>query len=178
MKNYLIGGLICIVAAMAFGIEPVQRKINELANRGTLRGVERCMEYSKSDLLSQDAIRAACVQSFHNRLYIPELAIGQAGPRIDQEKVTWGGILENKTADHVTTWIRIAVTIFDAEGAKQEVFAETTIWIDPMGKAEFRVELPDLKREQFDKIEFCEMEEKAPKACMGWGITDLMGLSI
>lgn len=178
MKNYLIGGLICLVAALAFGIEPVQRVINEATNQGTLRGVEKCMDYSKSELLSQDAVKATCVQAFHNRLYLPDLAMGQAGPRIEQGKVSWGGILENKTTDYVTTWIRIAVTIFDADGTKQEVFAETPIWIAPLNDAEFLIELPDLKREQFDDIEFCDHDDEAPKSCMGWGITDVKGLTI
>lgn len=178
MKNYLIGGLICLVAALVFGVDPVQRVINEVTNRGTLKGVERCMDYTKSELLSQDVVRATCVQSFHNRLYIPDLATGKAGPRIDQGEVGWGGTLENKTPDHVTTWIRIAVTIFDAEGTKQEVFAETPIWIDPLGEAEFRVELPDLEREQFDHIAFCDEDDEAPKACMQWGVPGVMGLAI
>ena len=106
----MIVGLICLVAALAFGVGPVQRVTNEATNHGTLRGVERCMEYSKSELLSQEAVKATCVQSFHKRLYVPDLATGQAGPRLDQERVNWGGILENKTPDHVTTWIRLAVT--------------------------------------------------------------------
>lgn len=178
MKNYLIGGLLCLVAAQAFGIEPVQRVINEAANRGTLRGVETCMDYSKSELLSKDAIKAKCVQTFHRRLYDGDVASGQAGPRIDQGKVGWGGFLENKTTDHVTTWVQIAVTLFDADGKEQEVVGETPIWIDPMGKAEFLVELPDLKPEQFDSIEFCDLDDEKPKGCVGWGITDVMGLAI
>lgn len=178
MKNYLIGGLVCLVAALTFGIKPVQRVINEATNRGTLRGVETCMDYSKSELLSHDAVKATCVQSFHNRLYSPDLAMGQAGPRIDQGKVGWGGTLANKTPDHVTTWIRIGVTIFDSDGTKQEVFAETPIWIDPLGEAEFRVELPDLEDKQFDKIKFCDHDDAAPKACIEWGVTDVMGLAI
>ena len=178
MKNYLIGGLICLVAALAFGIKPVQRVMNEAANQGTLRGVETCMNYSKSELLSQDAVKATCVQSFHNRLYIPDLAIGQAGPRIDQGKVGWGGTLANKTPSHVTTWIQISVTIYDADGTKQEVFAETPIWIAPLGEAEFRVELPELEGKQFDDIKFCDHDNTAPKTCIGWGVTDVMGLAI
>lgn len=136
------------------------------------------MDYSKSELLSQDVVKATCVQSFQNRLYIPDLAMGQAGPRLDQGKVGWDGTLENKTPDHVTTWIRIAVTIFDADGTKKEVFAETPIWIDPLGEAEFQVDLPDLKREQLDGVAFCDNEDEAPKACMAWGITDVMGIAI
>jgi hypothetical protein len=178
VKNYVIAGLICLVVALAYGIKPVQRVTNEIANRGTLRGVETCIGYSRSELLSQDAVKAACVQSFQNRLYDPNLATGQAGPKISQEKLGWGGTLENKTNGFVTTWMRIAVTIFDADGAKEEVFAETPIWIDPLGKAEFFVELPDLDRENLDGIEFCELGDEAPKSCIAWGITEVRGLSI
>jgi hypothetical protein len=178
VKNYLIGGLICLVAALVFGFKPVQRVINEATNRGTVRGVETCMDYLKSELLSRDTVKTTCVQAFHNPLYIPELVMGQAGPRMDQGKVNWGGTLENKTPDHVTTWIRIAVTIFDTDGTKQEVFAETPIWKDPLGEVEFRVELPDLEPKQFDDIEFCDKDDKAPKACMAWVVTDVMGLTI
>lgn len=78
----------------------------------------------------------------------------------------------------MTTWLKISVSVFDANGIEREVFAETSIWIEPKGKAEFLVELPDLEPDQFKDVEFCDMEDKAPKGCMGWGITDLMGLAI
>lgn len=178
LKNYLIGGLICLVAAFAFGIEPVQRLMNEAINRGTLNGVETCMVYSKSELLSQDTVRATCVQSFQKRLYGNDHATGLAGPRIDQRTVSWSGILENKTPDHVTTWIQISVMIFDADGTKQEHFASTPLWVDPLGEAEFRVELPDLESEQIDGIEYCENDDETPKACITWGVTEVMGLAI
>jgi hypothetical protein len=178
LKNYLIGGLICLVAALAFGFEPVQRMVNEAANQGTLRGVEKCMEYATSELVSKEAVKASCAQSFQERLYLPDLASGKAGPRIDQEIVGFEGLLQNKTADHVTTWIQIEVSIFDADGKERKVVAETPIWIDPMGEADFKVELPDLKPEQLDGIKWCELDDEAPKACFSWGITDVMGLVI
>jgi len=170
--------LICLVAALTIGIEPVQRFMNEATNRGTLRGVEKCMDYSKSELLSQEAVKASCVQSFHKRLYLPDLATGQAGPRIDKEVVGWAGRLENKTSDHVTTWIRIVVIVFDDEGKEKQVFAETPIWIDPLGDAEFRVDLPDLQPKQFDALQFCDHDDEKPKACMAWDVADVMGLAI
>ena len=178
MKNYLIVGLVCLVAALAYGVEPVQGLINETANRGTLRGAERCMDYAKSALLSQDAVKVSCVQAFQERLYLPDLATGLARPRVEEGQVGWEGSLENKTIDHVTTWVRISVFIYDADGKEQESFAETPIWIDPMGEAEFKVALPDLKPDQLEKIEFCDIDDDAPKACMSWGITDLKGLAI
>ena len=178
MKNYLIFALICLLAALTFGIEPVQRFMNETANRGTLRGVEKCIEYSKSELLSEDAVKASCVKAFHKRLYLPDLAIGKAGPRVNRVMVGWEGILENRTADHVTTWIQIGVSIYDKDGKEQEVFAETPIWIDPMGEAKFQVELPDLKSEQVNSIEFCDRDDKATKACIEWGVSGVMGLAI
>lgn len=178
MKNYLIGGLICLVAGLVFGIKPLQVVINEATNLGTLRGAELCMDYSASELLSVDAVKTTCVQSFHKRLDGDNHATGRAGPEVDQQTVSWQGILENKTPDYVTTWIKIAVLIFDEDGTKQELFAETPIWIDPLGKAEFRVELPDLKREQVDGITFCDRDDDAPKGCMDWGIIDVKGLAI
>lgn len=178
MKNYLIGGLICILAALVFGIKPVQRVMNEAANKGKLRGAEICMEYSASELLSSDAIRATCIQSFQKRLYGRDHATGRAGPRRDQRTLSWGGIIENKTSDHVTTWTQISVLVFDADGTKQEHFAETPIWIDPLGEAEFRVELPDLEIQELDDTDFCDHDEDAPKACITWGVTDVMGLAL
>lgn len=178
MKNYLIGGLICLVAALTIGIEPVQRFMNEAVNRGTLRGVEKCMDYSKSELLSQEAVKASCVQSFHRRPNLPGLATGQAGPRIDNEVVGWAGRLENKTSDHVTTWIEIVVILFDKEGKEKEFFAETPIWINPLGEAEFRVEFPDLEPKRLDELKFCDRDDEAPMDCMDWGVADVMGLAI
>lgn len=178
LKNYLIGGLICLVAALVFGIKPVQQAINETLNQGTLRGVETCMSYSSSELLSTEAVRATCVKTFQKRLYHNDHATGRAGPRAAQQTVSWSGVLENKTPDHVTTWIEVSVSIYDAEGSEQEYSSETRIWIDPLDEAEFRVELPDLEPKKLDEIEFCDYEDVAPTACVTWGVTDVMGLSI
>ncbi|WP_342070559.1 hypothetical protein [Yoonia algicola] len=178
MKNYIIGGLLCVVAALAFGIEPVQRVFNEAANQGTLRGVETCLSYTGSALLSDEVVKATCVNAFQERVYGKDMASGKAAPQMNQASVSWVGVLDNDTADYVTTWIQITVKIFDEEGNEEEFVADTSIWIDPMADAEFTVQLPDLEREQFDNIDWCDLDSEAPKACMSWGITDLMGLSI
>lgn len=178
MKNYVIGGLICLVAALAIGVEPVQRMINEAVSRGTLRGVETCMSYSSSELLSTEAVKATCVTAFQKSLYHNDHATGRAGPRLDQRTVSWGGALENKTLDHVTTWIRISVSIYDADGAEKVHFAETPIWIDPLDEAQFKVELPDIGSEQLEDIEFCEHGDLTATACMTWGVMEVMGLTI
>ncbi|WP_187429719.1 hypothetical protein ROLI_010340 [Roseobacter fucihabitans] len=178
MKNYVIGGLVCLVIALVIGVQPVQKVVNEATNRGTLRGVETCMSYSSRELLSAEALRATCVSAFQKSLYGGEHAAGHAGPRADQRGVSWGGVLENKTPDHVTTWVRVSVSIFDPDGTEQKVFAETPIWIDPLDEAEFLVELPDLEPQQFENMEFCDYEVEEPKSCMGWGVTNAMGVSI
>lgn len=178
VKNYLIGGMICLIAALVFGVEPVQKAINEAIHKGALKGAETCMEYSGSTLLSEEAVKAKCVSAFQKRLYQSDHATGRAGPPTGQSSVGWGGVLENRTPDHVTTWIRISVSIFDKEGAEREVFAETPIWIDPLGESEFKVDLPDLKSEQFKNIEFCENDDLTPKACMTWGVVGVKGLTI
>lgn len=178
VKNFIIGGLLCLVAFLVIGVEPLQRFVNETTSKGTLRGVESCLSYSSSELLSTEAVRSTCVLVFQKPLYADDHATGKAGPRIDQWSVSWAGLLENKTHDHVTTWIRLSVGIFDAEGNEHAFSAETPIWIDPLAQTEFRVELPDVNAEQFDNLEFCESEDAAPKSCISWGITEVMGLSL
>ncbi|MEP4198520.1 MAG: hypothetical protein ABJL99_23105 [Aliishimia sp.] len=178
MKNYLIVGLICIIAALAIGFEPLLRTINDATRQGTLRGVEVCIDYSSSDLLADDAVIATCVATFQRRLYGNDYATGRAGPEIDRRRVSWEGTLQNKTSDHVTTWVKISVSLYNAEGDEQEVFAETPIWIDPLGEADFSVELSDIEREQFDDVEFCDYDDTEPKGCVTWGVTAVMGLSI
>ncbi len=178
MKNYLIAGLACLVVVLIFGFEPVQRTINEATNHGTLKGVESCIAYSKSELLSPEVIRATCVSEFQKRLYRNDHATGRAGPNIKNGAVSWSGVLENKTSDHVTTWVQISVSIYDDEGEEQEFFSETSIWIDPLGEAKFEVELPDLETEKLRSLEFCENDVAKPSTCMAWGVADVMGLSI
>jgi hypothetical protein len=168
----------CLLAALVIGIEPLERMLNELIKKGTLRGVEACMAYSSSELLSEDSIKASCVSTFQKNLYNGDLATGRAGPRNDERTVGWGGTLQNKTPDHVTTWIRVSVSIYDADGTEQESQVETSIWIDPLNEAEFRVELPEFEREQLENIDFCDHEDLEPQACMIWAVTDIMGLKI
>lgn len=174
----MIAGLVCLVVALIVGFEPVQRVINESMHQGTLNGVESCMSYSDSELLSAEAIRVTCVSTFQKPLYRDDHASGRAGPKTKNGAVGWGGVLENKTSDHVTTWVQISVSIYDDEGVEQKYSAETPIWIDPLGETEFEVELPDLEPAQFESMEFCESESSAPSACMAWGVTGVMGLSI
>jgi hypothetical protein len=178
MKNYLIVGLMILVAVLVIGIEPVQRTINEATQKGTLKGIESCMNYSRSDLLSEQAVRATCVMTFQKRLFHNDHATGRAGPRMNQRNVGWGGILENKTPDHVTTWVKISVSVFDEEGTEKKYSAEIPIWIDPLAEAEFSVDLPDAKQEQFESTEFCGHDNPAPKACFTWGVVETMGATI
>jgi hypothetical protein len=178
VKNYIIGGLLCVVAALAIGIEPVQRAFNETVNQGTLRGVDNCLSYTSSELLSDESVKATCVNAFQERVYGQDMASGKGGPRPNQTSVNWVGVLDNKTADYVTTWIMVTVSIYDEDGNEEEFVADTSIWIDPKADAEFTVELPDVELERFDNIDFCALDDAAPKACMSWGITELMGLSI
>ncbi|MCL6285994.1 hypothetical protein M3P21_20985 [Ruegeria sp. 2012CJ41-6] len=178
MKNYIIAGLLCLVLALAIGVRPVQKTVNEALNQGTLKGVETCMSYSKSELLSNDAVQATCVTTFRKRLYHNGHATGRAGPRLGERTVSWGGVLENKTSDHVTTWIQVSVNIFDKDGEETEFLADTPIWIDPLDEAEFRVELPDLESKQLEGLEFCEHEDASPTDCMAWNVSGVMGLAI
>ncbi len=80
--------------------------------------------------------------------------------------MSWGGTLQNKTPDHVTAWMRLAVSICDADGTEKEFSADTPIWIAPLDEAEFSLELPDLDREQLDNIKFCDHDNLAPTSCM------------
>ena len=178
LKNYLIVALLCAVAVLAFGLEPIARSVNEALRHGTLTGAEKCMSYSSGQLLSEDAAQTTCVSTFQTRLYHNDHATGRAGPRLNGATVAWGGTLENKSSDHVTTWIRISVSIFDDEGEKQEVSAETKIWIDPLDKADFQVDLLSLEAETLQNFEFCDLDDEEPKSCMGWGVTDVMGLRL
>ncbi|NVO56846.1 hypothetical protein HW561_13715 [Rhodobacteraceae bacterium B1Z28] len=178
MKNYLIGGCICLLGILIIGIEPLQRAINDSMNRGTLKGAETCISYSSSELLSTETIRSTCVNAFQMPLFDHDHATGRAGPWMEPGVAGWEGILENKMPDFVTTWVQISVSIYDPGGVEQEYFAETSIWIDPQDEAEFRMKIPALKREQIEGIEFCENDNPAPKACMEWGVKRILGLSI
>lgn len=178
MKNYLIFGLLFLTTALIIGIEPVQRVVNEATRKGTLQGVESCINYSSSELLSEQAIRATCVRAFQKRLYHRDHATGRAGPGTNQQTVGWEGTLENKTPDHVTTWVQMVVDIYDEEGTRKEYFAETPIWIDPLDEADFSVDLLDVKPEQFENFEFCDHDDPAPKSCVTWGVKGVMGVTI
>lgn len=178
LKNYLIAGLLIVISVMAIGVEPVERVINEATRKGTLKGIESCMNYSSSDLLSEQAIKATCVRTFQKNLYHDDHATGRGGPRVDQQNVSWEGILENKTPDHVTTWVKISVGIFDEEGKEEEYFAMTPIWINPLDQADFSVDLTGVKREQFEGFEFCNHDDPEPKACFTWGVREIMGVTI
>jgi hypothetical protein len=178
MKNYIITGLSFVVVALLVGGEPIQRTMNEALYRGSLRGAEECVSYSSGRLLSPEAVRTSCVSKFEKQLFGSDYATGRAGPRLDKQIVAWGGELENKSADHVTTSIRVTVIIFDKDGKETEFSGGTSIWIDPMSHSDFRVKLSGLEREMLEDINFCEDEVENPTQCMRWSISEVKGLSI
>lgn len=178
MKNWTIMGLLGLVVVLIVGFEPVQRTVNETLNGGTVRGVERCMDYSSSQLLSDQAIRRSCADTFQARLFNGEYATGRAGPWMDQGRIGWSGNLRNQTSGHITTWIRVAVWVYDEEGNETEWTAETPIWIEPLGDADFTVELNEVDRDTFDDLSFCELEALSPSNCMAWTVVEVKGLAI
>ena len=178
MKNYVIAALVVLVVLLAVGFAPIERATNEVLRHGSLTGVENCIEYSKSDLLSGDAVKAACVRAFEKPLYSSESATGRAGPSFFQGIVRWTGNLENKTSDHVTTWVAISVSVYGEDGSEREFSADTSIWIDPLRSADFSVTLRALELSILDDIEFCELTDDEPKSCMSWGVTDVRGLEV
>lgn len=178
MKNYLIAGLALLVVAYAYGLEPLLRVTNEAINRGTLRGAEKCIGYSESDLMSEDAVKARCTKIFQKRLYGREYVEGYAGPRIDGDVISWGGSVKNKTSSHVITGLEVSVGIYDEDGKEKVFRAETPIWIDPLGEAQLKLEVPELTRQHFEGIGFCEEGDETDKSCFDWGISTVMGLAL
>lgn len=178
MKNYIIAGLVCAVAALSFGIESIQKIVNEAANHGRLKGVDRCLAYTNSELLSPDAVRSSCVATFQKRYFVVGMAGGKAGPRPEREGASWSGSLDNETSNYVTTWIEITVSVFDQAGEETTFVADTSVWIDPMDTVDFAVQLVDATWDDFENTEFCDLEASERTNCMAWTISDLMGLAI
>jgi hypothetical protein len=178
IKNYLIGGLLCIVLMLAFGIKPVQRVMNEAVKRGTVNAVEICLDYTRGELLSEEAAKVVCASNFQKRLLGSEYAFGRAGPRLVLDELRWGGTLRNDSVDHVTTWVQIAVYVYDENGSEQKILADTQIWLEPMGETEFEVEISDLTEEQINDLDFCDLDMPNPKSCFSWGVVSVKGLSI
>ena len=178
IKNYLIGGLLCIVLMLVFGFKPVYRVMNEAVNRGTVNAVEMCLDYTRGEVLSEEAVKAVCVSTFQKRLLGNEYAFGRAGPRLVLDGVRWGGTLQNDTVDHVTTWVQVAVNVYDENGSEQKALADTQVWLEPMDETEFEVEVPDLKQEQINDLDFWDLDMPNPKSCFSWGVVAVKGLSI
>lgn len=177
MKNYIIGGLVVLVAALVFGVTPIQRAANETLFSGTLKGAEWCMSYSNSELLSREAVKGRCAAAFQKRLFAGD-ASGRAGPRLKKKYVGWGGELKNKTTDSITTSVSVGLALFDADGKETKFFAETPIWIEPLSKADFHVDFPTLNADQIKEFEFCDRDAPKRQSCFDWWVHDIFGLTL
>lgn len=168
----------CGAAYLLYDWQSVKLAVNEALHAGTLKGVENCVAYSKSDLMSAEATRYVCIDNFQKNLYDGDLATGRAGPDDYSGRVNLSGSLENKTSDFVTTWVQLYLKLYDATGTEKEFQAETYIWIEPHSTADFSVELLNLKPDGVETTMFCDVDDTSPKSCMRWGVAKIKGIEI
>ncbi len=178
MKKLAILAAVCAAAYLIIDFPKVQQTANEALRDGTLKGVEACVEYSKSELVSAETTRNACSARFQNPLYNNDFATGRAGPAFEAGAVLLKGSLENKETSHVTTWVALSFSIFDAEGKESEFPADIFIWIEPRSSTEFSVALPDLEPEKVRDLKFCDLDDENRKSCMSWGMKGIQGIEI
>jgi len=176
MNKFIVLACVGGAAYLLYDLQSVKQTANEALRAGTLKGVETCVAYSKSDLVSAETTRNVCIESFQKVLYNSDLATGRAGPRVASGSVSLGGSLENKTPDFVTTWVKVSFALYDSSGKEKEFLADTYIWIEPRSSADFSVELPELKPDDVQSVEFCDHDDDTPKSCMSWGIVKMKGI--
>ncbi len=178
MKNFIILICLCAAAYILYDLQSVKLALNKSLRDGTLQGVENCVAYSRSELVSVETTRNVCVENFHIELFDGDFATGRAGPKDMSGEAGWAGTLENKTAGHVTTWVRVSVSLFDADGKEKEYEANTYVWIEPQSSTNFQVGLSELAPSELKSVEFCDRDDGSPKSCVSWGIVRIKGIKI
>lgn len=180
MKNFVILLTVGTAAYLLSTLLPVKIALNESLNGGTLKGVENCVTFSASELVSPETTQNACVAKFQKQLFDGDLVNGRAGPRFKDGKVFLGGNLQNDTTGHVTTWVRAYLGVYDEKGNKKEFSGETFIWIEPQSTTALNVELYGIERNELEDLEFCprDEEESTHASCIYWGVSRVMGIEI
>ncbi|PHO03021.1 hypothetical protein CSC82_13940 [Rhodobacteraceae bacterium 4F10] len=178
MKTLAVLAALCAAAYLIFDFTKVQQTANEVLRDGTLQGVEACVDYTESDLITTETTRNACSARFQKRLSSGDFATGRAGPSLKGDRVLLEGSLENKKTSHVTTWVALRFYTFDADGKESTFSTDTSLWIEPRSTTEFSVVLPDLEPKKIRDLEFCHHEDEKPKSCMSWGVIEIQGIKI
>ena len=160
------------------GVTPIKRTVNEFANMGVLEGVERCLEYSSSELVSPETVRDLCTQKFRKPIYDGDAATGRAGPREIGGTVYLVGTINNKLPNFITTWVQFEFSIYDDIGSERAIRTASVFWIEPLSSSDFQVELPDIKSADFAGFEFCPHDESEKKRCIAWGTPRIEGIKL
>lgn len=178
MNKFLALAAMCGAAYLLYDFQSVKQLANETLRDGKFTGVEACVAYSESDLVSAQTTRNACSERFQKRLFDGDFATGRAGPKTRSGSVYLEGSLENKLSNHVTTWVELSFYIFDLDGKESKFYTDTYVWIEPRASYEFSVALPDISAEDVRDLEFCDHDDESPKSCMSWGVRGIKGVEL
>lgn len=180
MKKFAALMCICIAAYVLYNLQTVKMTVNESLNSGTLRGVENCVSYSTSELVSTETTRNSCVARIQKSVPNAHLINGLAGPRVRNGQAFLDGDLNNDTSGHIATWFRAYIGVHDETGKRSEYSGETFIWVEPQSSQEFSIELDGAEPEQFQGLDFCPKSENEStyKSCIVWGVSRVRGIEI
>ncbi len=146
---------------------------NNLITEHTVKAVQKCIDANKTDLISSEIIRAACI-SKHQTVITAETE-GRAGYKYSFETMSFSGTIRNKSQNKVITSISVNIRHKDMPSGASENKRFDDIWIPPNEEFYLMIYQNDLK--------FQPSKDKIGKGADGnfeydWSISALRGLVI
>jgi hypothetical protein len=125
------------------GCDEAQQQYDKVFYKGTHIGVQKCIERSQSDVVTEDTIKKLCINKHQKKMYV-EMG-GKAGYRNYSGKTSFSGNLINKSQDLIITSFKISVTHEDRDEIEPDTKKFEGLWIEPGKNYVFTIESNELK---------------------------------
>lgn len=161
MRRALAMSVVTVAVAGCLELDFIQ----ERRHSGTLRGVEHCVKYNHSDLVSEADIRTSCAQKHSKEMPTWNLN-GRATYRDTGH--TFGGTLKNNTSDIVYTQIEVWIEHEDENLGREYLFLRN-VWLPPGETMNFFEIVQNRPKHTHDK---------EGRSMFNWGISHAKGVPI
>lgn len=149
--------------------------LNRTINMGTLEGVKKCVEFKRTDLLEESALRDFCAKELQVESYDFRVS-GEGNPQISFGNRVFAATLKNSSDSWIATELVLRILV-DQKGLKDVVELKKKVWIEPNSESFETFELDTISDVTWNKWQECRTS-KTPFGCETWVVFEQYGVKI
>lgn len=168
---------ICMTAVMLAGCKPIEKAYNELMNGGELEGYAACMEYTKSEFISDNDAKIVCLNKFDRKVNNWVFNNDPGAGWTENNGQLFGFNFNVPPKGFVITSMAVEVGHFDDKGEVTKHQGEGLTWLSTSSKSTIYFSLTPGSM-ALHKAPWCKEGAETRKDCKYWRVLWARGLKL